>query len=351
MNFNVIRTLQPSKSFRTDKVINTFNIDLASYKEVFKGEMNLPEEWNIGIIYGRSGTGKTTIARQLFNVFEEFEYDDRSVIDEMPQNKSVDEITRVFTLVGFSSPPSWLKSYQVLSEGEKMRVNLAKALLSDKNTIVFDEFTSVVDREVAKIICIVIKKAVIEMNKKFIAVTCHSDIAEWLEADWMFNTDSMQYVEVKKKRSQLSIQIHKGTIQDWRFFRKYHYLNDSINPSSQCFIARIKDRPVAFIAILHFPHPKVKNMKKVTRLVVLPDYQGIGIGLKLLEFIGSYVFQYRSRLTITTTHPAINRSLRKRNNWKLLRQGRTSNNTGISALNKTISNQRLTCSWEYINTR
>ena len=29
------------------------------------------------------------------------------------------------------------------------------------------------------------------MDKKFIAVSCHKDILEWLEPDWTFCTDSM----------------------------------------------------------------------------------------------------------------------------------------------------------------
>jgi len=35
----------------------------------------------------------------------------------------------------------------------------------------------------------------------------------------------------------------------------------------------VNDEIAGFISVLHFPHPKVKNMKKVHRLVVLPDYQ------------------------------------------------------------------------------
>ena len=68
----------------------------------------------------------------------------------MPKEKSVKEITKAFTSVGFASPPSWLKPYSVLSNGEKMRCDLAKSILEEKEIVVFDEFTSVVNREVAK---------------------------------------------------------------------------------------------------------------------------------------------------------------------------------------------------------
>jgi len=58
-----------------------------------------------------------------------------------------------------------------------MRVDIARAILMDKPIIVFDEFTSVVDREVAKISSYAIQKAVRRTNKQFIAVTCHYDVA------------------------------------------------------------------------------------------------------------------------------------------------------------------------------
>ncbi len=99
----------------------------------------------------------------------------------------------MFYSVGFGSVPSWLKPYKVLSNGEKMRVDLARALL-EKDFIVFDEFTSVVDRQVAQTACIAINKAIKGTNKKFIAVSCHKDIIEWLQPDWIFDTDKMQQV-------------------------------------------------------------------------------------------------------------------------------------------------------------
>lgn len=157
-------------------------------------------EWNVGIIYGASGTGKSTIAKELFgqNIFCDLKYDHQCVIDDMP-DKSVQDITKMFNSVGFSSPKSWLKPYSVLSNGEKMRVDLANAILQDKDLIVFDEFTSVVNREVAKIGSFAVQKAIRKMNKKFIAVSCHSDIIEWLEPDWTFCTDTMKFEIVKKK--------------------------------------------------------------------------------------------------------------------------------------------------------
>ena len=106
------------------------------------------------------------------------------------QKSSIDYITKMFYAVGFGSVPSWLKPYSVLSNGEKMRVDLARALL-ERDFIVFDEFTSVVDRNVAQTACIAINKTIKKTNKKFVAISCHYDILDWLEPDWVFDTNTM----------------------------------------------------------------------------------------------------------------------------------------------------------------
>jgi ABC-type ATPase with predicted acetyltransferase domain len=177
-------------------VINNFDLDLEHVQERFSGTINIEnEEWNVGLIVGGSGTGKSTIAKEIFKnlYFDSFEYGAPSVIDDMPKGKSVKEIEKAFTSVGFASPPSWLKPYGVLSNGEKMRVDLARNILEEKDLIVFDEFTSVVNREVAKTSSYAISKAVKRLNKKFVAIACHRDIIEWLEPDWVYDTDERRF--------------------------------------------------------------------------------------------------------------------------------------------------------------
>lgn len=200
-SFDIVRDvkLDDRRSFRVSSVINNFDLDVDHIREHFKGNIDIEDTpWNIGLIVGGSGSGKSTIARQLFpdNYIEGYRYTSDSVIDDMPEGKSVKDIERMFTSVGFASPPSWLKPYSVLSNGEKMRVDLARAILDDNDTVVFDEFTSVVNREVAKTASHAISKAVRRMDKRFIAVACHKDIIDWLEPDWVYDTDEKRFFTV-----------------------------------------------------------------------------------------------------------------------------------------------------------
>ena len=212
-DFTIVKESTVPESFRVKAVIGRFDLPSAHTKEIFAGSMTMPESWKVGVIVGNSGTGKTTIAKHLFpdSYITNFRYKKtNAVVDDMPKACSVEQITKAFNAVGFSSPPSWIKPYQVLSNGEKMRVDLARALLTDKPLFVFDEFTSVVDRTVAKIGSLAVQKSVRRSDKQFIAVTCHHDVIEWLQPDWVFDTNTMTFSIPEKKnlvfRSKYSIQ-------------------------------------------------------------------------------------------------------------------------------------------------
>ena len=214
-------------SFRVQQVAGMFDVPLAEKAEAsFQAEWPEPTEpWQIGLIVGPSGSGKTTIARQAFGprLYTGGDWPrDRAVVDCLG-DLSIRQVTGLFTMVGFSSPPSWVKPYHVLSGGERFRCDLARALAesvvggqwtvnslesppgTDSPTtdhrppataagataalplVVFDEFTSVVDRNVARIGSAAMAKGIREgrVDCRFVAVTCHYDVAEWLAPDWV----------------------------------------------------------------------------------------------------------------------------------------------------------------------
>ena len=204
--FNIELKSDPDATFRVQAIRDRFTISADDNSERFVGEIDLSGDWRIGLIVGPSGSGKTSIARDVFggDVVAGYNYNAAAVVDDMPDGVDCERIARTFNAVGFSSPPCWLRPYSVLSGGERMRVDLARALLSSTSPIVFDEFTSVVDRQVARFGSAAVAKSVRRSDAKFVAVTCHYDVADWLCPDWVFDTAKMCQSSPKKKSDRES---------------------------------------------------------------------------------------------------------------------------------------------------
>lgn len=349
--FDIIKEVKPKQTFRVASVIGKFDLQSEHIVEHFKGNIDINENWQVGLIVGKSGTGKTTIAKQLFEnaYITNFEYSAETILDDMPKECSLEQITNAFNSVGFSSPPSWLKPYSVLSNGQKMRVDLARAILDEKKFFVFDEFTSVVDRNVAQIGSFAMQKAIRKTDKQFIAVTCHFDVQDWLMPDWVFNTDTMTFQDFegqKKNRPEIKFEIFQTADKSiWKMFAKYHYLSHTHNNAANVFIVMVNDEIAGFISILHLPNID-KTIKKVHRLVILPDYQGAGIGLRLLNEVGKIYKNEKWRFTITTSSPSLIHALKKNDLWRCNSFGRGGGNKGLKEMIKTEAKNRVIASFE-----
>lgn len=347
--FDIIKEVKPKQTFRVASVIGKFDLQSDHIVEHFKGDIDINDNWQIGLIVGKSGTGKTTIAKQLFeNAYvTNFEYSAETILDDMPKECSLEQITNAFNSVGFSSPPSWLKPYSVLSNGQKMRVDLARAILDEKDFFVFDEFTSVVDRNVAQIGSFAMQKAIRKTNKKFIAVTCHHDVEEWLLPDWVFNTDTMTFQSFegqKKNRPEIKFEIFQTADKSiWKMFAKHHYLSHKHNNAANVFIAMINGEIAGFLSVLPQPGKIAKN-RRVHRLVILPDYQGAGIGIRLLEEIGFEYKKNKYRFTINTTAPSLIYSLKKSVKWNCHHFGRL--DRGGNSMGGSGKSNKMSASFE-----
>ena len=89
--------------------------------------------------------------------------------------------------VGLAFPPAWLRPYRTLSNGEAFRADIARSLAELDGLVVVDEFTSVVDRQVAQVASHTVQKAVRKAGRQFVAVTCHYDVADWLQPNWVYD--------------------------------------------------------------------------------------------------------------------------------------------------------------------
>lgn len=360
-HFDIIKRNKPVESFRVKTVMGTYDLQDNNVQEHFIGDIDLPKKWNIGLIVGRSGTGKTTIAKELFgeHIISSYEYTHDNILDDMPAHVSTNEVFATLSKVGFSSPPSWLKPYNVLSNGEKMRCDLARAILENKDMFVFDEFTSVVDRNVAKIGSLAMQKIIRKNDKKFIAVTCHYDVQEWLMPDWIFNTDTMKFQTIdvetqKKNKPRLELKFYETDRKEyfWNMFRRYHYLSHAINKASHVYLCTYNDNICAICATLPFPHPIAKNVWKIHRTVVLPDYQGVGIGTAFNSWVGEYYKSKNKRLSIVTSNASMIYALKRSDKWICKRIGRLVSTSTTGKLHNKFkqektSSDRITASFMY----
>ena len=303
--------------------------------------------WNIGLIVGPSGCGKSTIARKLWPaaVDKLFEWPiERSVLDAFPAGMAIKDIVALLSSVGFSSPPAWLRPFHALSTGQQFRVHLAKLLAEAKELAVMDEFTSVVDRTVARIGSAALAKTVRARGQKFIAVTCHEDVEPWLNPDWIYRPDSNSFTwRWLQRRPAVTLKVCRVGREAWSLFKQHHYLNTALAPGATCFAAFWEDRLVAFSAWL--TGMSKQGGRREHRTVTLPDYQGIGIGHALSTYIASLWKALGHRATSTTTHPAFVAARLRGAHWRMIRPPSLGNSRDRLLRHATT---RLTAGFEYI---
>lgn len=184
-----------------NREITTTEIPLPSKEDINK---MMEDNWNILLICGRSGSGKSTILREMFGDVTPIGYDyDKAVIsqfDELTEEEACD----LLQSVGLSSVPTWLRKPQELSNGERARLDICKAIYEARRLerlVVIDEFTSTVNRSAAKSMSFALQRYIRQKNLRVIISSCHYDIIEWLQADFIFNLnhrDENGEVEMEK---------------------------------------------------------------------------------------------------------------------------------------------------------
>lgn len=280
---------------------------------------DLQEEWSVGAIIGPSGSGKSLLAHRAFGDVCSLEagWPDRIALIDAVGDYPLMRRVNALTSVGLGSVPCWVRPYSSLSLGERYRAGLAREFLKAPQLMVCDEFTSVLDRDTARFASYALGRAVRKGYgpKRFVAVTCHSDVAAWLEADWVVDMVACRLTRGRLRRPALQLRIErcKGTL--WSVFKDHHYLNGSINRTCRCFVATLEDEPVAFLALLRSICKR--PIRRVSRLVVLPTYQGCGIGTRLLEWVAEENAGEGYYTTITAVHPSIEAFLRSSGRWKV----------------------------------
>jgi energy-coupling factor transporter ATP-binding protein EcfA2 len=310
----------------------------------------------VGLIVGPSGAGKSTIAQKMFNQelhnSEDMKWaGNKAVIDNFPNDMPIKDITEILSSVGFSSPPAWLRPYNALSNGEKFRVEMARVLCENKGLAVVDEFTSVIDRTVAQIGSSAIAKTVRKRKQKFVAVSCHYDIEEWLQPDWVYQPHLGTFVwRLVQPRPQINLEIIYAKYEAWHTFARHHYLSSDLNKSAQIYIGVINDQPAVLLAVLPLINANVRNARRISRIVVLPDFQGIGLATKFMNAIAGGLKAQGLLTYITTSHPALIRALNFSDRWEMIRKpSRVAQRGRTSSISSRIglSRSRITSGFRY----
>lgn len=201
MIVKIDKTVPAFDSYAAERTRGLYNVGVEDGQR-FRLEVDVPvetDDWQIGVVVGPSGSGKTSIALALeltsnLRVFHEFhnrfEYDGNAppIIETLGKD-DYPKATAALAAVGLGSVPSWLRPYHVLSNGEQFRAALADLLLSGESNVYVDEFTSVLDRQVAKVGAGAFAKAWRKQpGRRIVLLTPHYDILEWVQPDWWIDT-------------------------------------------------------------------------------------------------------------------------------------------------------------------
>lgn len=207
----------------TAKVAQAFDLDFDGVIETEIPDFRFPpyNSYNIGLIVGASGSGKSTLLKKGLEWWRDSpEMKTGSASEDgifgWERNKAIvshfdspDEAIEKLHACGLASVPTLCKPYHVLSNGEKYRAEFARMLYND---MVMDEFTSEVNRETAKSLCVSVSKYIRKKNlKNIVLASCHKDIIPWLQPDWVFDCDLGEKFENDNVKENLN-RVAKITI-------------------------------------------------------------------------------------------------------------------------------------------
>jgi ABC-type uncharacterized transport system YnjBCD ATPase subunit len=365
---HITRSTTITPSPRLAQVLGMFDVPPTDRSELsWDVDINLPESWNVGVIVGPSGCGKSTVARELFapHLVDRFDWPaGRSILDGFPLQLTVKQVVSLLASVGFSSPPAWVRPFDALSNGQQFRATLARALADaavDGRMRVVDEYSSVVDRTVARIGSAAVASTVRRLGLQFVAVTCHYDVLDWLGPDWVYEPHTNQFKVLareassdargsqRRRRPAIELEIVRTDRSAWDLFKSHHYLSSSLNPAAACYVGHVDSQPAAFTAVLPFPHPTAPGWRE-HRTVCLPDYQGVGIGNAMSEFVAGVYRSLGRPYTSTTSHPAMIYHRAKSPLWTMTRRPGLAGGTSgrFSMMRKTAAIDRITAGFKYV---
>lgn len=308
-------------SYRAARVKSLFNVESGA-DFTLEAELDLDSApWQIGVIVGPSGSGKTSMGRQLWGADALYGPSwprDQPVIDAIDPDGSFDAATAALSSVGLGSVPTWLRPFHVLSNGEQFRANLARLIAEAPPRAVLDEFSSVVDRQIARIGAGAFAKAWRRTQGQAVLLSCHYDILDWVQPDWVFDTATGQFTRGwLRQRPRIDVDIWRCGWEHWAAFEPHHYLKLPKMIAATNYVATVDGQLVAHLAV----STRSRSEARACRLVVMPEWQGAGVGLRFLDHVCQQWLDGENRYgrsmptLFHTSHPGLASALRRSRKW------------------------------------
>ena len=248
--------------------------------------------WALGLVVGPSGAGKTSLGKKLFGEGALYDPDDwprdKPIIEAITPEGDFDAVTGALAGVGLGTVPAWLRPFAVLSNGEKFRANLARVLCEKPGRVVIDEFTSVVDRQIARFGALAFAKSWKRLAKKggnqCVLLSCHYDIIEWLEPDWVFDIATGKYSGRSLwRRPRFDLEVWQTDWRYWPLFEPHHYLKVPLMIAAKCYVGVVEGEPVAHLGVSTKNFGKGGVEARACRLVGNAGVAGRGRGHAVFE--------------------------------------------------------------------
>jgi GNAT superfamily N-acetyltransferase len=197
------------------------------------------------------------------------------------------------------------------------------ALCLDQDIVTIDEFTSVVDRDTAKSLALSIRKYYDQRGttESLYIASCHRDIIDWLDPEWVYDTD-LQKLDNRRcpfrlgTRPELALTIKSSSVDYWRLFQRYHYLDTEISKSAHYYVLLLGDKPIGFHAAIHSTNRDIHSYWRGHRTVILPEFQGMGIGTTFSDAIAEMYVSKGFRYFSKTAHPSFGEHREKSPLWR-----------------------------------
>lgn len=293
--YRVTLTSPVSTDYYCQRAADSVSLNTAEKsKHELEITVDLETPYSVGLILGASGSGKTTLAKEIFgqDCFQTILDPEKPILEQFPEHFDYDTRVSVLSGIGLTQVPCWVRPVKTLSNGQKARAEAA-LLMCREGTIVIDEWTSVVDRTVAKVMSHCLQKHARTHGQSVVVLSCHYDVIEWLNPDWVIDCNTGTYARrgLLQRTEQLNFQLREIERSSWKYFSKYHYLSKLPPPGfSKCYGLFDGNNQIGFTAFSSYvPYSqkkKLSGLKQIlhaNRTVIHPDYCGFGLGIKMVN--------------------------------------------------------------------